>query len=628
MNPKIEHHFGGRPIVWVPMWGLSKLRQRGGEFAGSIPGNALWYDRWYDRAMSEECADKLCALGFNLVILPFSLGGTAEQEASEHENFARMTKLLHERKMVSLPYLQYQNLLQEQNWPAGTTAAVMLDNTRTCYAYWRQTACQSSEQFRKYFRDTIAAAVRLGADGIWIDNNYLKPCRCELCQKNFAEYAGDDRLEIPPQFIPTDPVAQLFFEFNSARNMALHRELKNHLESLLPLGLFCSNPGIYRGRNYLELGVDLKDMLEINDIIYLENKLSTNEDRQGHPIGNFHGFLAALGTGAKGVAGAWKRPDYDATSRRTANIMPDSSEAEQIILEAVTCGGALGAFWAVREMPDCFCTSGADKLKMYFELPEMTAALKKTLSYAASLPIGPTVENLAPVGVLYHRDSMRYDFQRHQEALFGVEEMLTENGIPYQVVFSENELPALAQLIIPEVRLLSERDITKLRAFPGRLLIIGSELGRYDEKRRCRLDSILADWMDISCYTAPAEPRSSGRLDYFPGAVSNDGEFSGMQSGTLNRPRWDRAALLQLIVRPFTISRPGIAATLLRSQGHKLLQLFSYAANPAVHTLTLRGLPAGKAVLHLPGHAPREVETGTEFVLPDFRRHALLQFQS
>ncbi|NLF94875.1 MAG: hypothetical protein GX564_13390, partial [Oligosphaeraceae bacterium] len=331
---------------------------------------------------------------------------------------------------------------------------------------------------------------------------------------------------------------------------------------------------------------------------------------------------------SKGVAGAWKRHDFDDTSRKKANIMPDSCEVERIMLEAMTCGGATGAFWSIREMPDCFCTSGQDKLKMYFELPEMTAALKETLSYIETLPIGPEVENTAPVGVLYHRESLQYDFQRHQEAIFGVEEMLAENGIPYQVVFSENELPALEQLIVPEVRLLSEQDIAKLRAFPGRLLIIGSEFGRYDEKRHSRLDSVLAEWMNISCYTAPALPQKCGRLDYFPSAEGSDGEFSGMMSGTLNRPRWDRAALLPLVVRPFTISRTGIAATLLQSRGHNLLQLLSYAANPAVQTLILHGLPAGKAVLYLPGQAPREVETGAEFVLPDFRRHALLQMQS
>ncbi|MFA7230375.1 MAG: hypothetical protein WC071_03815 [Victivallaceae bacterium] len=120
MNSKLKKLFGAKPIVWVPMWGISKLRKRGGEFAGEIPGNALWFDQWYDRAMSRETAEKLAGLGVNLVILPFSLGGSLEAEAAERKDFERMTGWLHEFGIVSLPYLQYQNVLQEENIPEST----------------------------------------------------------------------------------------------------------------------------------------------------------------------------------------------------------------------------------------------------------------------------------------------------------------------------------------------------------------------------------------------------------------------------------------------------------------------------------------------------------------------------
>ena len=70
-----------RTKIWVPMWGISKLRRRGGSFAGAIPGDARWFDAWYSHAMSEETFEQLRRLGVGVVILPFSLGGTAEQEA-------------------------------------------------------------------------------------------------------------------------------------------------------------------------------------------------------------------------------------------------------------------------------------------------------------------------------------------------------------------------------------------------------------------------------------------------------------------------------------------------------------------------------------------------------------------
>ena len=81
MNKKLRKLFGSKPIVWVPMWGISKLRKRGGRYAGEIPGEALWYDQWYDRAMSRENAQKLAELGVNLVILPFFPGGKCGSRA-------------------------------------------------------------------------------------------------------------------------------------------------------------------------------------------------------------------------------------------------------------------------------------------------------------------------------------------------------------------------------------------------------------------------------------------------------------------------------------------------------------------------------------------------------------------
>ena len=111
MEEKILKMFGSEPIIWVPMWGISKLRKRGGAFAGEIPGQALWFDQWHERAMSRGNAAELADIGVNLVVLPFSLGASAEAERQEREDFEEMTRHLHDFGIKSLPYLQYQNLV-------------------------------------------------------------------------------------------------------------------------------------------------------------------------------------------------------------------------------------------------------------------------------------------------------------------------------------------------------------------------------------------------------------------------------------------------------------------------------------------------------------------------------------
>lgn len=164
MNSKLQKHFGTKPIIWVAAWGISKLRKRAGKFAGGIEGEARWYDQWYDRVMSEETVDQLAGLGVNLVVLPFSLGGQAHTEQAERDDFERVTRLLHARGMVSLPYLQYQNILQETFSFSDTTWSVSLDGGRKEFSYWRRTVCQSSAPFLAYFKDLISDAVGRGAD--------------------------------------------------------------------------------------------------------------------------------------------------------------------------------------------------------------------------------------------------------------------------------------------------------------------------------------------------------------------------------------------------------------------------------------------------------------------------------
>ena len=53
-----RRHFGDRPVVWVPFWGISKLRHRGGVFPGEIPGDLIDYDKWYARMLSPETLDR------------------------------------------------------------------------------------------------------------------------------------------------------------------------------------------------------------------------------------------------------------------------------------------------------------------------------------------------------------------------------------------------------------------------------------------------------------------------------------------------------------------------------------------------------------------------------------------
>ncbi len=651
---KLRKYFGDRPIAWVPMWGISKLRHRGGEFPGSIPGNSLWYDQWYDRAMSAENADRLAGLGVNLVILPFSLGGSSELEHQEHEDFRRMAAELHRNKITALPYLQYQNLLQEEHMPPGTVWAETPDGAPISYSYWRRTACQSSEGFRNYFKGVIKAALEAGGDGIWIDNNYLKPCACAVCRRNFVEYLKlncqdllksleieAEHVAIPPALLESDPIAQAFYSFNAARNLELHKEFKAHLESINPDALFASNPALFRGRNYFAAGVDLFPLLELNDIIYLENTLFP-EKKDNMFSGNYHGFVLTNSLGLTAVSGTWKHGDYDNTARSAASRMPHAAEAEQVMLEPVVFGGSTGMFWAVREMPDSLCGNSGDKLKMHYENSAMFTTMQNTLVYINSLPITNSMENLAQTAILWHRNSLAFDFNVHQSSLLGIGELLLSNGIPFQTVDSRH-LDRISQyplVIVPDIRLMSEPEIATLKKYAeggGKLLIIGMDCGIFDERHRQKLDSILPVF-GLSRYDHFETPVRKGNVTVIPVNGQPGKMFLNLKqaaNGTVLRPCWlDQpeimiAELDNLSERQIKITAErSVSASIMSHEKGTVIQLFSYEAGPLPQTVTV--IPAGitgECTLYRPGQPPCNLD-GAPYIIENFIRHALLHIHS
>ena len=521
MNTKLKKLFGSKPVIWVPMWGISKLRARGGGYAGEIPGEALWFDEWYDRAMSRENAERLAGMGVNLVVLPFSLGASVAAEKQERDDFEKMTKYLHEFGIVCLPYLQFQNMLQEENVPENTVWSRTLDGGRQQYCYWRRTACQSSSGFMNYFKQAFQDAVKRGADGIWIDNNYLIPCTCELCRRDFVQYLEEncryllDRLylkdfsqiEIPPLlWLVDDPIVQAYLDFNCERNMKIHRELKDYLESIKSDAIFASNPALFRGNSYVERGIDFYDMFKVNDLMYLENKFFP-EEKNGQVSGNYHGFIAGEALGTPGIPGAWKKADFDATSGHMTSGLPQSpSEIERALLEAPVFGGVSGAFWSVRTVPENMCAKADDQLKMLYEMPQIYEPMAETLSYIKSLPVFGERRNLAEIAVLYHQDSLKLDFAVHHAALHGTEELLLTSGNPYNILHSREmreNINKYRLLILPEVRLLNEEECGILEEYVangGNILLLGRKCGFYDEARRPRLDTALRDLSGASCF--------------------------------------------------------------------------------------------------------------------------------
>ena len=643
---RLRRHFGDRPVAWVPFWGISKLRLRCGIFAGEIPGDMIDYDKWYARMLSPETFDQLAEMGFNLVILPFSLGGTPEHEAQEHEDFRRAAALCHERKIVVLPYLQFQNVLQE-SWEKELFCwARTPTGDRTSYTYYRRTLCQSSPEFQAYFNGVIADAAACGADGLWIDNSFIKPCTCPLCRRRFAQYLTEEypdligslhlvpeKVEIAPLETDarttdgcSDPIARAFFEFNMRRDIELLTGFRTEMRKSNPDGLFASNPSLHWGvAAGPALGVDLTSLYELHDIIYLENALVAGWE-DGVPCGNYRGQTEADSFGAVAVTGAWKRKRINGTG------MPMAEEIGPIVLEPLLFGGGASAFWLIREMPDEFCSCGDDKLKGYFEYPPMTAALKRVLKAVKGLPFDSS--NAATTGVFLDRLSWLFDYDVFEDSRYAVTEALTAANIPWRSISDLKEAEGLQLLILPQARIMSDETAAQFKALADSgvtLLIVGADCGLFDERRRRRTESPLAVLAGTSRYGK--EPESScGNIHLLRDDKSRGERFphlGGLPERLLRPGYLTSGTLLKTIkaLNPpeFTVEG-GVTASLRRTpEGTEFMQFLDYRSPEEPRDVTVK-FTRERAGVYRSLDGEEKTFQAKELMLPGFRVYGMITF--
>ena len=647
---RLYRHFGNRKVTWVPFWGISKIRHRGGVFAGEVPGDLIDYDKWYSRMLSPQTFDRLAEMGFNLVILPFSLGGTLEHEAQEHEDFRQAAALCHERNITALPYLQFQNVLQESCEKEYSSWAQQPSGNKAAYFYYRRTLCQNSSEFKEYLNGVIAESSRCGADGIWIDNSYLKPCACPLCRKDFSEYLSEnypdliktlhlipEKVEIPPLQIGPyttdacgDPIARAFFEFNIRRDTELLKEFRSEMRKSNPDGLFASNPGIHRGSAVgPSHGVDLAALYELHDIIYLENRQITDWE-EGVPLGNYRGVTEADAFGTVAVTGAWK---HMVTTPGITTDMPGPEEIGPMVLEPLLFGGGASAFWLIREMPDEFCRCGEDKLKGYFEYPPMTSALKRILMAVKGVPSDSI--NAATTGVFLDRLSWMFDFEVFEESRYAVTEALTAGNIPWRSVSDFDDTDGLKLLILPHARIMSDETVEKFRKLAEsgvKLLFVGSDCGLFNERRRRRTESPFALLAGTSRYAKEAESfsgnyhllRDNGvRGERFPHLVGIPERMhrSGLLvSGLLVEK------IRSLNPPEFTVDG-GVTASLRRTaEGVEFMQLLDYRTPEESREVTIRFLRERAGVYRSLDGEEKPFNT-KELTISGFRVYGMITFK-
>ena len=497
-----------RPLIdpKTLVWGFGNhepvaMYERGGILTtGGVPGNARWLRKWHDFFDSEESAALLARLGINILHCRFYKGMGWEHEKDDFPAVRRFAENCRKHGIKVLAYVQYATLYHElmrrevpdlRDWAiVGEGGKLAIYPSGTGGQYWRWLPCPNSREFFDYTCKVLQIALDAGCfDGVMFDNVYSPPCRCPRCTAGFREFLrkknydflDPDFTDIPP--FPDcrrdvhDPVVRAECEFRMEAMQRMFAGFRKYIKERSPQFLMTGNYALVPEQHLLR-GVNAFAMADNFDIVVSQ---SGNEVRleDGCVITQVPELKLAR------ALGAFTLPLND-NRAETTDRKPEFLAAR--LCESLFGGGIPVERSAMRPL-----RGGAPDLAVIENRKQALDTLARWREKYAALFDLPHWE---PIGVVWSRESVDWSAEA-VETLVKVFESLMRNQLPFRVLPTDRDgvrnLTGCTAVIVPGAKLLSDRAVEQLRAFPGRLFVAGRETGDYDEEFRQREADPFAD---------------------------------------------------------------------------------------------------------------------------------------
>ena len=523
---------------------LAFYRRENRTMAG-IDAGSLWLEDWYDKVRSEETIRSLAGEGANLIYINFAKGAGQDKKFEDLENTARMVRLCHKYGIRVLAYIQVATKHSEEFFSAHPEAKdwcrVDPDGKVQTYGgqYYRAALCPANDDYLQYLKTLVrSAVVDYGVDGVFLDNCYYDPCYCPVCQKKFNAYL---RGHYPDPFesfgitnyrdvlIPevsgdessvADRLQQAWVNWRVTIVPDLADSLRACLKSINPDAAFSGNTIYPRHDNWHLRGVNPYRMLRIFDIAYCEGHNFPCWEGDGRMVSNASSFSMCENAGSNMLTGVWL----------PGTVLPwQSSQIEIHLGESMAFGGhVLSAIWALRMKGRRFADSPEQLSDPYFTEPEIAETWKRYNSFFlehGKLYVGS--RRKAELALYHGEYAMAYDFSNSYQAFVNANQLLLQEHIPYDILFSQDidRLGNYGALLVCSQSCLSGREIEALKAFvkAGGKLIVTGETGLRDEFNRERVDYPFGDITGAGLFGGELREvyeasYGSGRIIFFPDA--------------------------------------------------------------------------------------------------------------
>jgi hypothetical protein len=508
-------------VFWPSHEPLAFLRRRGG-FRRDC---ADYYEK-YHRPENVKVLAKLLGKG-GTHIIHFFKGMGLEREREEIERSIVLARLMREQ---GLPVSVYVGGTMHTDWfykevpEARQWACVAADGspiTYMDYQLWRHLPCINNQDYRRYMRRVLDAALdEFQADWVWFDNNILRAeprsCRCAVCKKLFPQfvekkYSAEQRRErfgyadvsgiSPPDWSAAwhpdrlieikDPAIQEWIDFRCQSVYDFFVAMHSYIQVRKPGTVIALNiKGIHPHNLCFDNGID-HGRWKLPLVNSCDAGLHPHLSAKGSLLAEFRSFKISHSTALSIIDG------HSDAGNLLGVVMNRQLETERYgcvprIGQHMFTFGPLGRF--LREHQD----------DLY-----------------GSRPI------IADVAVLRSFPSMAYNCLNWRYGPFIAEQGLWEAHVPFAIIYDQNldKLDGFRVLLLANQEALSDENVGRLVRFveSGGGLVATDRTGAYDDWRRERPRNALTEAFGIEVGGKPTRLAfGRGRVACIPRLVPQE----------------------------------------------------------------------------------------------------------
>lgn len=442
-------------------------------------------EKMHNFAHSVEGAERVAAMGFNWAFLAYNWGFPPEIEAQDWESFRSAMNHFQKAGIKVLGYIQSSNCVDTGSYAAKDWYAVDVDGRRIPIYSNRYFTSLTHAGWLAEVRERVRSLAEMGVDGIYFDNPWQGGIGIDLAEMPFgfigsydvhsrqAYAAAFNGAQIPVVVNVGNPETQQYLRWRAQIAVNAVRDWAQAARDINPdLVITANNFDAIVHNSYVEMGMDLEGMADIQDVMVLENFSLPRIQDDGAVVANAITIGAAKARVEKPVA---TLPYINGIG---FDHMWQPRQFKRMIAEGIAMNGPI----IIRGTT--FIHRGEYTLLLHRRYEKQQQALTQMNTWLQTH--ADWLDSVQPGGKLavYHPfEVVRWNWNRTIPYFFAACQVLLQHGYSLRIVGDDDDWTGVETLIVPpgEVEGLADR-LSAFVSEGGRIIRVGPASRQANER--------------------------------------------------------------------------------------------------------------------------------------------------